>query len=54
MKLQIDSIIADGEYELYQKEQQLEQLKRHTAKIERLFCKIYEVNVSSKVTAEQY
>lgn len=54
VKLQIDSSIADREYELHQKEQRLEQLKRRTVEIERLFRKIYEDNVSGKITDEQF
>ena len=54
VKLQIDSSIANKEYELYLKEQKLEQLKRRTAEIERLFRKIYEDNVNGKITDEQF
>ena len=54
MKLQIDSSIADKEYELYLKEQKLGQLKRRTAEIERLFRKIYEDNANGKITDEQF
>lgn len=54
VKLQIDSSIADREYELYLKEQKLEQLKRRTAEIERLFRKIYEDNANGKITDEQF
>ena len=54
VKLQIDSSIADKEYELYLKEQKLGQLKRRTAEIERLFRKIYEDNANGKITDEQF
>ena len=54
VKLQIDSSIAEREYELYQKEQRLEQLKRRTVEIERLFRKIYEDNANGKITDEQF
>ncbi len=54
VKLQIDSSIADKEYELYLKGQKLGQLKRCTAEIERLFRKIYEDNANGKITDEQF
>ena len=54
VKLQIDSSIADKEYELYRKEQRLEYLKRRTTEIERLFRKIYEDNAKGKITDEQF
>lgn len=54
VKLQIDSSIADKEYELYQKEQRLEHLKRRITEIERLFRKIYEDNANGKITDEQF
>lgn len=54
VKLQIDSSIADKEYELYRKEQRLEYLKRRTTEIERLFRKIYEDNANGKITDEQF
>ena len=54
VKMQIDSSIADKEYELYLKEQRLEYLNKRVGEIDRLFRKIYEDNANRKITDEQF
>lgn len=54
VKRQIDSSIADKEYELYQKQKQLEKCEKRMKEIDRLFRRTYEDNVSGKITDEQY
>ena len=54
VKRQIDSSIADKEYELYQKQKQLEKCEKRAKEIDRYFRKTYEDNVCGKITDEQY
>ena len=54
VKRLIDSSIADKEYELYQKQKQLEKCEKRAKEIDRYFRKTYEDNVCGKITDEQY
>lgn len=54
VKRQIDGSIADQEYELYQKQKQLERYEQRTKEIDRMFRKIYEDNANGKLTDEQF
>ena len=54
VKRQIDSSIADKEYELYQKQKQLEKCEKRAKEIDRYLRKTYEDNVCGKITDEQY
>ena len=49
-----DCSIADKEYELYQKQKQLEKCEKRAKGIDRYFRKTYEDNVCGKITDEQY
>ena len=54
VKRLIDSSIADKEYELYQKQKQLEKCEKRAKEIDRYFRKTYEDNVSGKLSDEMY
>lgn len=54
VKRQIDSSIADREYELYQKQKRIEQLENRSKEIDRLFRKTYEDNAAGKITDRQF
>lgn len=54
VKQQIDSSIADKEYELYQKQKRLEYLEKRSREIDRMFRKIYEDNVCGRITDSQF
>lgn len=54
VKQQIDSSIADKEYELYQKQKRIEQLEKRSKEIDRMFRKTYEDNAAGKITDKQF